>query len=245
MRIRVYPYKQGSKSAAALAMSLKGKVLRLENSTYRPKEGDVVINWGSSGIPSFSPARVLNDDTRKAQNKLLAFHTLKGVVPIPDFWEDREDIPDDVFPVCARTLLSAHSGVGLVICPNKDSLIPAPLYTRYIKKKEEYRIHVFQGKAVFVQRKARKTSVSDDEVNWQVRNLLGGFVFVEAPEGSVNESIINDSILAVKTLSLDFGAVDVILNEQSGRHYILEVNTAPGLEQRTVEKYKENFNVRN
>lgn len=234
MRIRVYPYKQGSKSAAALAMSLKGKVLRLENSTYRPKEGDVVINWGSSGIPSFSPARVLNDDTRKAQNKLLAFHTLKGVVPIPDFWETPEDIPEGT-QVCARTVLTGHSGEGLIIA--SSDYPPAPLYTRYVKKKEEYRVHVFGERVVFIQRKARKLAVSDEDVDWQVRNLSGGFVFVEAPEGSVPQSIIDDSLLSIKTLGLDFGAVDVVWNEAGQKHYVLEVNTAPGLEERTAEKY--------
>jgi D-alanine-D-alanine ligase-like ATP-grasp enzyme len=44
---------------------------------------------------------------------------------------------------------------------------------------------------------------------------------------------------------LDFGAVDVIWNEKQQRAYVLEVNTAPGLEGQTVDDYargiKENF----
>ena len=43
-RIRILPYRQGSKSAKALAEALGGKVLKLENSSFIPREGDLIIN---------------------------------------------------------------------------------------------------------------------------------------------------------------------------------------------------------
>ena len=46
----------------------------------------------------------------------------------------------------------------------------------------------------------------------------------------------------LKELGLDFGAVDVIWNEHESKAYVLEINTAPGLEGSTVEDYKEFFN---
>ena len=44
---------------------------------------------------------------------------------------------------------------------------------------------------------------------------------------------------AIKALGLDFGAVDIIYNEAEDQHYVLEVNTAPGLEGTTLQKYTE------
>jgi D-alanine-D-alanine ligase-like ATP-grasp enzyme len=40
---------------------------------------------------------------------------------------------------------------------------------------------------------------------------------------------------------LDFGAVDVIWNEKEDKYYVLEVNTACGLEGTTLDKYVEQF----
>jgi D-alanine-D-alanine ligase-like ATP-grasp enzyme len=39
------------------------------------------------------------------------------------------------------------------------------------------------------------------------------------------------------TTGLDFGAVDVIWNAQKEKPYVLEINTAPGLEGQTIADY--------
>jgi hypothetical protein len=130
MRFRVYPYKQGSVSAKTLANSLGGKVLKLVDSKYKPKEGDVIINWGSGKLANFGPARVLNQDTSLASCKLQSFKGFKQHgVNHPDFWENKQDIPDDAFPVCCRTVLRGHSANGLVIANKREDLVDAKLYT--------------------------------------------------------------------------------------------------------------------
>lgn len=48
------------------------------------------------------------------------------------------------------------------------------------------------------------------------------------------------AIAAVKALGLDFGAVDVCTAED-GNHYVFEVNTGPGLEATSFDKYVEAF----
>jgi glutathione synthase/RimK-type ligase-like ATP-grasp enzyme len=47
--------------------------------------------------------------------------------------------------------------------------------------------------------------------------------------------------MAVAALGLDFGGVDVIWNERRQMAYVLEVNTACGLEGQTVNDYAEAF----
>jgi glutathione synthase/RimK-type ligase-like ATP-grasp enzyme len=44
-------------------------------------------------------------------------------------------------------------------------------------------------------------------------------------------------LAAVSALGLDFGAVDIIWNEREDKCYVLEVNTAPGLQGSTLENY--------
>jgi len=238
IRIRIYPYKQGSKSAKVLSALVGGAVLKHAGSKYRPRKGDIVVNWGSAKKLDFGPAAILNPDVTSAQCKLASFKKFKeGGVNVPAFWTNKDEIPDDAFPICCRTVLRGHSGAGLTIANARDELVDAPLYTKYVKKKDEYRLHVWGEKVFFIQRKARKLDVENP--NWQVRNLAGGFSFVEAEQADVNKDVIDQSIMALKTLGLDFGGVDVAWNDKEQKAYVLEVNTACGLEERTGAKYAE------
>lgn len=242
MRYRVYPYKQGSASAKLLADHLGGKVLRHASSIYVNKPSDVVVNWGSTNFPNnlYSNGSVLNPKITQAQNKLDCLKLLyQNNVSCPAFWCDRLDIPDDAYPVVCRKVLTGHSGHGIVISETPDDLVSAPLYTQYIKKKEEYRVHVLQGEVFFVQRKARK--ISHENPNWLVRNLSNGFVFLECDIDDVPEDVITQAESATVAVGVDFGGVDVIWNDKKQKAYVLEINTACGLEERTAKAYAEAF----
>ena len=239
-RFRIYPYKQGSASAKLLSQALGGKVLKLVGSKYKPRLGDYIINWGNSNLPEFDFYNVLNLNTRLASDKLISFRVFKDFdVSVPGFWTSKADIPLEAFPVVCRTVLNGHSGRGIVIAKTPEELVEAPLYTKYIKKKDEYRVHCFKGRAIFVQRKARRLDVA--EPNWHIRNVAGGFVFALQEIEEVPEQVIDQAILAVGALGLDFGGADVIWNEYQGKAYVLEVNTAMGLEQRSADFYAQAF----
>lgn len=250
MRYRLLPYRQGSAGARGLAQALGGLVLRLAASAFVPRRGDVIINWGFTGeLPrNISAWPILNHPSviRNASNKLTFFRRMReeghGNL-IPNFWENTREIPADVFPVVCRTVLAGHSGDGIVIAERSDQLVPCSLYVQYVKKQEEYRIHV--GRAgegtsiISVQRKARRTDVENP--NWQIRNHANGFIYAR---GGVNppRSVIEVAQQALLASGLDFGAVDVIYNARQERAYVLEINTAPGLEGQTVEDYASFFN---
>lgn len=247
--MKLYPYNPGSASAKALAQALGIKRVKHQGV---PVFVDILINWGSTNITREFKLRrgkdsyvVYNDDqfVKKAANKLETFKALKDAgVSIPEFTESFAEANDWLHEcdVVARTVLNGHSGQGLeIVNIDSDAMVIAPLYTKYIKKKEEYRIHVFGDEVFHVQRKARKKDVPDDQVNWKVRNLAGGFIF--AHQGvEVSDVAKTEAINAVKALGLDFGAVDIILGTDK-KWYVLEVNTACGLEGTTLEKYVEQF----
>lgn len=248
--LKLLAYNNGSASANALAGSLSIKKLRQERSTWKGKEGDVVINWGrSSPHSSFEgPARVLNDHRAIAiaSNKLKSLQALKEAgVPIPEFTTSKAiarewaNIAETV--VVCRTILTGHSGAGIVLANNGREVVDAKLYTEYLKKIHEYRIHILGDHSVFVQRKARNREVPDDQVNWQIRNHANGFIFAHL-DVNVPDRVIDIARKAVKALGLDFGAVDLIVNKNR-EAYVLEVNTACGLEGTTLEKYTEYFNT--
>src|SRR6478609_11388876 len=220
MRYRILPYRQGSRGAAALAAAIsRGRVLRLEGSTFRPSNGDILINWGSTttGSSLFTGyAHNLNvpEVVRTASNKLHFFRAIEGASYCPDFWTSRDDIPDDAFPIVCRTVLAGHSGEGIVIADDRSQLVQASLYVKYVKKQQEYRIHVGvkqdgDTRVISVQRKARRSTTPDNEVNWKVRNLAGGFVYVR--EGfTVPDAVTEAAADALTRTGLTFGAVDVI-----------------------------------
>jgi glutathione synthase/RimK-type ligase-like ATP-grasp enzyme len=251
MAIKVFPYRAGSRGAKALADACGGRVLKRVGSKYRYREGDLIINWGASDCP-FNGRGVANqpDAIEPASNKLKCFNLMSAVdVSVPRFWTHTDDIPDDAFPIMCRTKLQGHSGDGIVVAERRDQLVNAPLYTQYIKKKDEYRVHVIRkpgaGTSIIaVQRKAKRNGVND--ANFMVRNLANGFVYVMANDqgiarGNAPAMVEEEAIKALEATGLAFGAVDVIWNEHQQKAYVLEINTAPGLEERTAQAYAEAF----
>lgn len=251
-RIRVLPYKQGSRSAKALADALGGKVLKLENSAYLPRDTDYIINWGNNTFrcdlvwgwdwpvkQDFNLSVALDRIT----NKLKFFEFMEGNDWLPKFWTNKDEIPNEEFPIVCRTVLSGHSGNGIHIAATRDDLVECSLYVKYIKKKDEYRVHMGKTpsgelRSFAVQRKAKR--IGQDPLNWQVRNLANGFVFVR--DGVSPPPAVIDVARDVFNQSyLDFGAVDVIWNEHQQRAYVLEINTAPGLEGQTITDYADFF----
>jgi len=253
MSYKVIPYRQGSAGARELATALGGRVLRLEGSRYRGRPGDVIINWGNTnGHPLLD--RALNGRSiRSVSNKLEFFRRVYGVAPdiIPEFWTDRDSIPDSALErrgrIVCRTVLAGHSGEGIVIANTRDELVPAPLYTRYIPKQDEYRIHVGRLRddnddlatvVISQQRKAR--NLGHENPDWSVRNLANGFIYARA-DVNPPRCVIDVACRAFDCFPLDFGAVDVVFNARDDRAYVLEINSAPGITGSTVTDYVQFF----
>lgn len=252
-QVRILPYKMGSKGATLLAEGLRGvgeKCFKVfPNRGYIPRPLHTIINWGSGDAPNWNmedTKRVLNHPyyVRGASNKLTAFNMMKETgVSVPEFTTEPNVAQDWIRenqPVVVRTKLQGHSGDGIVMYEGNSNMyepiMPAPLYVKYIKKKHEYRVHVFNGNVIDVQQKRKKQEVPNEEVDYQVRNHANGWVYCR-DNLYIPEDLSGNAISAVAALGLDFGAVDIIWNEHQNKSYVLEVNTAPGLEGTTLTKY--------
>jgi hypothetical protein len=247
-RVILYPYNMGSNSAKALQEKLVDLGIRTKrvhpDGTYRPFDSHKIINWGNSNPPTSwnCPDNILNKpyNVAIASNKLSTFNALREAsINTPKYTsskgEAQEWIEEDGVVLC-RTKLNGHSGEGIVIARVIEDLVDSPLYVLYKKKRSEYRVHVFKGTVLSVQEKRRDTEVERDQDQALIRSHDNGWVFCR--ENVTEDVRLRDiATQAIKTLGLDFGAVDIIYNQREDTYYVLEINTAPGLTGQTLEEY--------
>lgn len=248
MRNYLLPYKAGSHSVSALKEALGIKTLRLNGSRVTPNHVNTIINWGSSSThPAMGNNRVCNmpDRVAVASNKRLFFETVTQhpEVNLPEFSVRAQDA--EGWPIIVvREKLTGHSGEGIVILEGEEEFNnydhnKARLYVKYIKKEHEYRVHVFSGKVIDIRRKALRNDVDRADVDWKVRNHKGGFIYAKELGHTPHPDVYEQAIKTISCLGLDFGAVDIIYNSHERKPYVLEVNTAPGLEGSSVDIYVE------
>lgn len=203
---------------------------------------DTVINWGSSTL-AFKHPNMLNPPyaVATAVNKLKAFGAFSAAgVPVVE-WTNNQQVAQqwsyDGFVVVVRGKLTGHEGDGIIIVEKGQQVPPAHLYTKYVFKDSEYRVHVIHGQVIDTARKIRDPH--REPTDWKVRSWKNGFIFARK---NVQPNAQRDaaSIAAIKSLGLDFGAVDLIVDKE-GHYYVLEVNTAPGIEGQTVTNYAKAF----
>ena len=227
-RVILIPYKMGSNSCRVLKEELNKYIptLRVRPEMYanHQRDYDFVVGWGTPG--------------GIASNKLTFFKEASKVegLNIPEWTTDKTvAITWDI--IVGRKSLTGHSGQGIFI-HNKDDGVPqdAPLYVKYIKKTHEYRVHVFNKQVIDIVQKKRRADT--ENVNSQVRSHANGWVFCREDLIINNKNdLSNQALLACDAAGLDFGAVDIIYNAKQKKYYVLEVNTAPGLEGQTITKY--------
>jgi hypothetical protein len=262
--VHLFRYNQASEACDALQRSLNrrtnlGEVrsIRHEGSTYKGGPNRVIINWGFSGrMPETCYlSRIINhpDNVRLASNKLNFFRavTIEGGPRVPDWTTEKHIVASWLASgetAFARTVLNGHSGAGIVDVTELSQLDAIPdgtLFTKYVPKKTEWRVHVGFGRAFLTTRKvrpvSRETPVEVYNINWRIRNHDNGFIFERDYTTKLPSDVPKQACIAINKLGLDFGAVDVVYNEKREKAYVLEVNTAPGIEGSTIENYCEMF----
>ena len=197
-----------------------------------PDDTSLVIRWGCTARIPVDCNRVLNTvEAINLVNNKAAFRILldeQRLCPATwdsyDSWYNADPCPT---PVIVRPRNHAQ-GRNLHVCNTRDAI--ERFCNRYgegnyyiselIYKSAEYRVFVAQGRAVWV---ARKTPGNPEDVAWNVARG-GRFDNVRWNEWPLR--VVRVAIEAFNLSGLDFGGVDVIV-DQERRAYVIEINSAP------------------
>jgi hypothetical protein len=205
----------------------KGPTGRLLQQMLRDKgllsgKAQAVVNYGyaeDSGLPT------LNRNAGRV-NKFEELCKLDdaGVRVVP--FSDRAGALEP--PVFGRRLHHSR-GTDILVYHGAALARRSDYYTQFIPKTKEFRVWVFRDKALatyekvltYAERNGRRGQ-SKDVWNW-----ANGYAYTFISPDTVPDVLKRLATAAVKALDLDFGAVDTLLGEDR-KHYVLEVNTAPG-----------------
>ncbi len=236
--MRIYAYKLGSKTAKEVAKILKTQIVKPDGE-FRNNFNHKVVNWGATELPKWkhTPNTFLNHplNVRKAVNKIVTLQTmLENNIPHIEFTSDKNIAQSWLpTPVIVRRIVNGYGGRGVTLV-TEGELPDAPLYTKFIPKAREYRFHVFEGRVIDVQQKKRRSNVEERQ-DGVIKNLSNGWVFCRDDITEPPSNARDVAVAAIRALGLDFGSVDLL--SKNGEVFVLEVNTASGLQGTTLDLY--------
>lgn len=202
----------------------------------------------AQGLSTKLGYKVWRSSQQKPNRKHLRYGDQKGKIeqyvyfkeqglPALEFTTSRQEAQQWVqnSTVVCRTLTHSSEGKGIVVAETPNDVVPAPVYTKYKKKKKEFRVHIFKDKVVHVLEKRRKVGAEGDT---KIRNTANGYVFcsenVQEPAG-LRELALQASLVTAS----DFKGVDIGYNEKKNELFVIEVNSCPGIEGSNVDRYVE------
>jgi hypothetical protein len=246
-RVRIFPYAESPNMRNIRDLAGLWS-LHVEGTEFRPRPGDVIINWGRSSFPEqiLRAQTIINhpDKVAIASSKIKSLTKLQeDGIRVPDFTTSRDEALRWIAEghvALARTLDRGSRGRGISVCIDGGNLPQAGLYTQYRPKRHEYRVHVWNGEVLDLQQKKRRSDFAGDPDKF-IRSYANGWVYCR-DEIQVPDTVVQIGIRAVHSLGLYFGACDIGINPSSSRGpTVYEVNTAPGVENTTARKYAQKF----
>lgn len=187
------------------------------------------VSYGVPGLGGTIPTLNANAGVGDKYDQMVRMGAAGVLVP-------QTYLPDDnpaKFPLLARK--RQHMGGTDIRMVFMKKEIPwrvaagAAFFVEYIPWETEYRVWVFRGKHLGTYEKV----MGHPELYKRLgANRKNGFVFNLVREGDIPRAAVQSATSAVRALDLDFGAVDVLKGED-GKFYVLEVNTAPGVQNGT------------
>lgn len=222
-KLRLVTNKLGSTSAKLLAQALSEK---LSYKVYRAKS------------PKINRKNLVYGDCK---DKIFQYNWFKEQdLPALEFTTSIETAREwcaNKGVVFARTLTRASEGKGIIIAETPDEVPVAPVFTLYKKKKKEFRVHVYKESVVSVLEKRKRKDFHEDR-DTRIRNTANGYVFCS--EDVVEPPGLRElAIKASRVTGSDFKGVDIGYNEKLNELFIIEVNSAPGIQGSNITKYVE------
>jgi glutathione synthase/RimK-type ligase-like ATP-grasp enzyme len=210
-------------------------ILLIDNKVRNHKfnKNDIIIRWGNRIHIESNGAKVINlsKGIANASNKAKARQIFQeNNISCPKTWIN-EEILDYTFPLICRPYFH-RKGQNFNIINNIDQLEhlwsqtdeeTSLYYSKIIDKSNEYRVHVGHGKVLLIHEKPLKEG--EIRGNQAITGLSWGNVLNWS---EYKQKLCKLACDGVKVLGLSTGAVDIIKGKDK-KYYILEVNTAPTL----------------
>lgn len=256
----INPYKVGSRGAYAIKAALKELSVPAFTLRRPPnRKGGLIVNWGNSSFDYPTEGFVIVNDPFQVSlmsNKVKFFESTANSKDVLEWTRNKDKAVAWNSVVFARTKIEASGGKGIIVWNPEDVLhhgeLPnAPLYTRYVPKTHEYRLHMartLRGEGFTIMLAQRKVFVKSDvrpaPLDWKVRSHDNGFIFQSQPTLEKLPKAVIDAAVRVMDEHfprLHFAALDVMYHNKRDQAWVIEGNTAPGLENGTVNIYAEYF----
>lgn len=241
----------------------------------QPTHDHVFVKWGSSTIDdrlssmqNTGKTLFLNcsDNTpytnkkeffRRFRNGNLAMYMPKVIYSADEaygYLQANISAVDDVNRIylVERTRLNDTNGNGIRFITRNSEIGRASLWTSYIRKNKEYRVHIGKGRVIAIQEKYLPLGIASNDQHtrqfqFALRNFNNGWRYnlldYSSPTipGSLKQAVT--LFLEHEQHTLDFCALDIVTTSRNSS-YILEANTAPGLSGPMVGNYIQYFQDR-
>lgn len=189
-----------------------------------------IVCWGQGARESVP---TLNGNAGQ-HDKLAQFRLLReGGVRVPEFIQPGSGFTPNpnMTGVWFGRQLRHHGGSDITLVLQSEDFAArvasgSQFFTKFIPSTAEYRVWIYRRKhlGTYV-----KVLAHPEQYRGIGRNYDNGFSFNLVDSASVPRVAVDMAAQAVTSLGLDFGAVDMLLGKD-GQYYVLEVNTAPGVE---------------
>lgn len=222
------PSTKGSASLRLLAQSLSNKLGYKVFRTTQPNPRREQLLYGG-GVDKLTQYRWFQQQGLSA----LEFTTDPSVACE---WVNQDHV------VFGRKYLNSSCGKGIVVFEGNnnatDGRNTCPVYTKYKKKKREFRVHVFKDRVVVVTEKKRRKGFEGKQ-DTKIRNLENGYVFCHIPVEEEPKGLRELAVQAAQVSPSHFRGVDIGYNEKNNDLFIIEVNSAPGIQGSNIQTYTE------
>lgn len=254
----INPYKVGSRGAYAIKAALQKLGVQAHTLRRAPnRKNSLIVNWGNSQFDyPMGGYTVVNTpgEVHAMSNKIKFFENTEKSKDVLEWTRNKDTAAAWNSVVFVRTKIEASGGKGIIVWNPEDrscDLPSAPLYTRYVPKTHEYRLHMarsLRGEGFTIMLAQRKVFVKTPArpvpTDWKVRSHDNGFIFQSQPDlERLPRAVVTAAgrVMGEHFPRLHFCALDVMYHDKRDQAWVIEGNTAPGLENGTVDVYAKYF----
>jgi|TARA_R110000822_G_scaffold152112_4_gene291296 glutathione synthase/RimK-type ligase-like ATP-grasp enzyme len=202
-------------------------------------------------IANSSNKRLMKECFLRGDVRTALWYTYSGGTLLDKINNQTIQLDELIFPIIAKKIFGSRNK-GNTKLDNLDAFknyiksnsLTNVIFEKFYNYAREYRLHVTEDGCFYTCRKMMKRD-TPDEHQWYKNDANCVWILEERPDFDKPKNwddIINESVKALKSCGLDFGAIDLrIQSNKEGSNpsfIIVEINSAPSFGTLTQEAYK-------